>query len=96
MGKDNMTVSGNTTLSGLPVGAHNLTVYAWDAFGNVGASQTVAFSVVSSASEPLPIIIAITASVACVAVSAVILLIYFKKRRKTLPAARNDLASVIS
>jgi hypothetical protein len=37
----NVTIPGNTTLTGLSVGAHNVTVYAWDIdSGNIGASQT--------------------------------------------------------
>jgi hypothetical protein len=41
----NMTVAGNFTLSGLSSGVHSLTVYATDDVGNVGASETINFTV---------------------------------------------------
>ena len=44
----NVTIPGNTTLTGLSVGAHNVTVYAWDIdSGNIGASQTANFNLAS-------------------------------------------------
>ena len=46
---ENVSVAGNLTLSDLPVGNHNLTVYAYDIAGNIGASNTIAFAV-----EPFP------------------------------------------
>jgi hypothetical protein len=53
----NITIGGNTTLHDLPVGEHNLTVYAWDLAGNVGASETALFTVQVPEpilSEPFP------------------------------------------
>jgi len=50
-GKDNVTINGNTTLNGLTSGVHSITVYACDATGNMGASETVTFTV-NSDSEP--------------------------------------------
>jgi hypothetical protein len=47
-GCDNVTIAGNTTLHGLAVGTHNLTVYAWDVAGNVNASKTINFYVVGN------------------------------------------------
>jgi len=41
----NVTVTVNITLSGLPEGAHSVTVYANDTAGNIGASETVYFTV---------------------------------------------------
>lgn len=43
--KANVTVTGNTTLTGLTNGKHYLTVYTNDTLGNSYASQTVNFSV---------------------------------------------------
>lgn len=43
-GAENIPLSGNFTLSNLPVGNHNVTIYATDQAGNVG-SQTVNFEV---------------------------------------------------
>jgi hypothetical protein len=74
-GQDNVTIAGNATLSELPNGSHNLTVYVTDRSGNTGASETVYFSV----DVPFPTII-VVASVTSVAVAGVGLLVYFKKR----------------
>jgi hypothetical protein len=76
-GNDNVTVVGNTTLAGLPVGVHNVTVYTWDEAGNVGVSETVYFTV----TEPFPVTLVVVASVASVAAISMSLLFYFKKRK---------------
>ncbi len=44
-GKDNITINGNTTLSGLSNGGHSITVYAKDSFGNIAVSEAVFFDV---------------------------------------------------
>jgi hypothetical protein len=75
-GQENVTISGNTTLTGLLNGDHNVTVYAIDEFGNAGVSETVYFSV----DVPFPTILVI-ASVITVAIVGVGLLFYFKKRK---------------
>jgi len=61
--RNNVTVAGNTTLASLPAGEHNVTVYAWDAAGNVGASETIYFR-----TEPFPIVPVTVASVIAIAV----------------------------
>ncbi len=43
-GKDNITFTGNITLPYMNTMVHNLTVYVWDNFGNVGTSQTITFA----------------------------------------------------
>jgi len=48
-GEDNVTIAGNTTLAGMSDGTHNLVVYAEDIAGDVGASETIAFTVDSAA-----------------------------------------------
>ena len=48
-GQANVTVTGNTTLTGLSSGQHSLTVYAWDTLGSTGTSETITFTV-----EPFP------------------------------------------
>lgn len=73
-GQENVVVSGNTTLAGLPEGEHSVTVYAQDNAGNIGASATIYFSVKVS----LPTVVAAVA--VSVAVVCIGLLIYFKKR----------------
>jgi hypothetical protein len=61
-GQDDVPIEGNTTLTGLSAGVHNVTVYAWDAAGNVGASETITFTVETFPSAP------VVASVVSVAV----------------------------
>ena len=77
-GQKNMTIDGNVTLSGLPIGAHNITIYAQDAARNVGASENIAFTV----AEPSPVALIATASGASVIVILSCLLVYFKKRKR--------------
>jgi parallel beta-helix repeat protein len=44
-GQANVTISGNTTLTGLSEGSHNIIVYANDTSGNMGASNRVYFTI---------------------------------------------------
>jgi N-acetylneuraminic acid mutarotase len=71
-------ISGNTTITGLYFGSHNLTVYATDNSGNTGVSQTIQFTVTEA---PFPTTLVI-ASVITVAVIGIGLLVYFKKRKR--------------
>jgi hypothetical protein len=79
-GQDNVTATGNTTLTGLSNGEHNITVYATSAAGNIGASETITFTVAKE-TESFPTAIAgvITASVVVVSAG---LAVYFKKRKR--------------
>jgi nitrous oxidase accessory protein NosD len=77
-GQDNVTISGNTTITDLLNGLHNVTVYARDEFDNMGASETIYFSV--DLPEPFPTALVVV-SITSVAVVGVGLLIYFKKRK---------------
>jgi hypothetical protein len=77
-GDENVTVTGNTTLTGLTSGLHNVTVYAKDEFGNTGTSETIIFNV---AKEPFPAVPVAAASVATIAMVGVGLLVYLKKRK---------------
>ena len=43
-GQGNYTIGGNTTIGALTYRPHNITVYASDVNGNIGASKTVAFN----------------------------------------------------
>jgi hypothetical protein len=76
-GQDNVTINGNTTISGLENGVHSVTVYAKDAFENTSASETVTFNI----EVPFPTILVATVSIVSVAVVGVGLLLYFKKRK---------------
>ena len=72
----NVTIAGNTTLTGLSDGYHSLVVYANDTSGNMGASETIYFNVELPFSTTLVIVSVITAAVA-----SICLLVYFKKRK---------------
>ena len=84
-GQENVTITGNTTLSELANGLHNITVYAEDSFENMGASETVTFTIAKE-TETFPIRLAVAATVV---VAALVLLAavgvglsaYFKKRK---------------
>jgi len=73
-------VSGNTTLTGLSYGLHNLTVYAIDAAGNTGTSETIIFTVAKEP-EPSPATLVAVASAVSVSVVGLGFLFYFKKSR---------------
>jgi parallel beta-helix repeat protein len=62
-GQANVTITKNETMTGLSVGSHSITMYAKDVAGNVGASETIHFTIAQEAepqphspSEPFPII----------------------------------------
>jgi len=78
-GQDNVTVTGNTTITGFTNGLHNVTVYARDEFGNTGASETVCFTIAEEPFQVAPV--AVAASAAALALVGVGLLVYFKKRK---------------
>jgi hypothetical protein len=79
-GQDNVTVDGNTTLTSLSPGTYNVTVYAQDLVGNVGASETIDFNITEEPElEPFPTML-VVATVASLAVIGIGLLVYFKKR----------------
>jgi hypothetical protein len=78
-GQQNVTITGNATLTGLSNGLHNITVYANDTFGNMGASETATFTVAKP--EPFPTALVATAFDASAAVACLGLLLYFKKRK---------------
>lgn len=84
-GQANFTLYGNTTLSGLSNGSHNVTAYATDVFGNTAALETISFIVKENIvfiSEPFQTTVVIAVSGASVAVAGAIALFYFKKRKR--------------
>lgn len=79
-GQDNVTIAGNTTLTNLPYGEHNVTVYATDLYGRIGASNTTVFTISQPAiAKPFPTVLIATVAASTIAASAGVL-IYFKKR----------------
>jgi hypothetical protein len=81
-GQDNVTIAGNTTLSELPNGIYNVTVYVTDRSGNTGASETIHFSM--DVPEPFPTVTVTAVSVASVVAVGAGLLVYSKKRKRAL------------
>jgi hypothetical protein len=78
-GKTNVTIAENTTMTDIVTGSHSLTVFANDTAGNMGASETINFTVTQKAELSTTIIAASIASVAVVGAS---LLVYFKRRKR--------------
>ncbi len=83
-GQENNTISGNFTFNGLPNGLHNVTVYANDTYGNMGASETIGFIVAVAKPESFPVVPAATIFVVVVALVAAGLFIYRKWKAKTV------------
>jgi len=80
-GQANVTITGNTTLSGLSDGSHSLRVYAKDTVGNTGASEIIYFSIKTQQAKPF--LRWIVAAVVITAVVGAVLLVYFAKVKKT-------------
>jgi N-acetylneuraminic acid mutarotase len=77
-GQETVTVNGNTTLSGLSNGLHNITVYARDEFENTGASETITFSV----AVPFPITWVVAAIAIAITGGSALAIYYFKKPKR--------------
>lgn len=77
-GQANVTISGNTTLSGLSEGPHRVIVYGRDTAGNTGASEMVHFSIEIPQRFPIEI----AAVIGLIAVVGAVVLVYFLKFRK--------------
>jgi hypothetical protein len=78
--QDNVSIAGNTTLTNLPYGSHNITIYATNPAGNVGASQIFEFTVAKPESFPTLTVAAVSGAVA-VALGAGLLLYRRKHTR---------------
>ena len=74
-GQPEVTITGNTTLSGLALGTHNLTVTAQDTRGLVGSSGTIQFDI--AARFPTEFV---AIGIALVAVVIVVFLAYVKRQ----------------
>ncbi len=85
-GKQNETISGNLTLTDLPLGTHNITVYAMDGYDNQGISKTISFTIQETESLLFLTIIAVI-SVVFICLVCVVL---YRRHRKTVTRS-NDL-----
>lgn len=88
-GQNDKAIDGNTTLTGLSIGLHNVTVKAVDLAGRLGASETVNFKIAAetepkSDSEPelFPTVPVASASTAVLALAGAGFLVYHKRRTK--------------
>ena len=81
-GRQNITVTGNDTISNTSNGLHNLTVYANDTFGNIGASDRVNFLV----AKPEPRVLSTTTVAAISGATSLMVgagfVIYIKKHKR--------------
>ncbi len=84
-GQANVTIAANSTLTGLAIGAHNVTLYVWDASEKVGASQTVNFNVANNSSaqvrqpDPFPLSTVIAVFISFMVGAALTFLFFFRK-----------------
>jgi parallel beta-helix repeat protein len=81
-GQQNVTVTGNVTLAALSSGLHSVTVYGNDTYGNMGASEAVAFTI----QEPFPVatVVVVSGVLIALVVGAGIVLYCKRRRRKQL------------
>jgi len=77
-GQANVTITGNTTLSGLSDGSYSLIVYARNTAGNTGASEMVYFSIEIPQHFPTEI----AAVVGIIAIVGAVVFVYFTKFKK--------------
>lgn len=81
-GQETVTVTGNTTLSGMSSGSHNLTIYAMDESGKLVASETITFTIIIPEPEQFSTVLIVAVSVTVAAVVALGVLVYFRKRKR--------------
>jgi hypothetical protein len=77
-GQENVTITGNTTISGLTSGLHNVTVYARDELENTGVSETINFSV----ETPFPTTLVVAAIAIAITGGSALAIYYFKKPKR--------------
>lgn len=86
-GKENVTITGNSTLTGLSHGSHSLTVYANDTAGNMGASEKIHFTITQDLepqlqqSEAFPTTW-IAVAIVIVVIGAAFFLVHFRRIKK--------------
>ena len=77
-GQETVTITGNTTISSLSSGLHNITVYAKDEFENIGTSETIVFTV----TEPFPTTWVVAAIAIAITGGSAFAIYYFKKTKR--------------
>jgi len=85
-GKDNITLNGNITLTGLSDGTHYITVYANDTFGYTD-TQTINFTILTTN------ILAIEVAVVVIIITIAVALLLFRRHRKAVEPVATTLSS---
>jgi len=93
-GGANVTIWGNTTISGLSNGAYTVTVFAEDHFGNTGVSETRLFTVASNPEPKLSTPIIETLGVLSGLIAITTLFLYLKRRHTTQPPRQHETNSM--
>lgn len=75
----NISITGNTTLTNLPYGHHELVIYAINPIGNVGTSQTTDFNIPT----PFPTVNVIAIVLVIGSIIVTITLLFYRRHRKT-------------
>jgi hypothetical protein len=83
-GQANVTVNGNMTLTWLSSGLHNLTVYACDEAGDIGASQTIHFTVSAVTWEWAAIVLV------PIVIGSAVLVVVFRRRERNLTLSAQE------
>jgi hypothetical protein len=88
----NVTITGNTTLTGLSNATHSLIVYANDTDGKTGTSETIYFSIAQKTqpqpSEPFPLTWIVAAAVIAICAVAITSGVVIYRRRRRLPSIK--------
>jgi hypothetical protein len=79
--QESVPINGNTTLTDLPNGQHNVTVYATDEFGYTGKSETLFFNVNAPESTEFSVVPLVIAFVIIVVIVGAGWLVYFRRRK---------------
>jgi hypothetical protein len=78
-GEANVTITGNTTITDLPNGTHNLTIYATDETDNTKATETIYFTITKEDTFPDSTILLVSAAI--ITATAIIIIVYVWKKR---------------
>jgi len=81
-GQDTIPISGNTTLTGLSNGQHNVTIYATDEDGYAGKSDTLLFNVNTPEFAEFSVVPLVIAFVIVVVIVGAGVLVYYKRRKR--------------
>ena len=79
-GQANVTITGNTTLTGLSEASHSIIVYATDTAGNTGASEIFYITIETKKAEPFPRLM--VAVIVIIGVAGAVVFVYFTKFKK--------------